>query len=167
MKEQHNALQLMMLGLQHMLAMYAGAILVPLIVGAAIGLNAGQLTYLIAIDLFMCGAATLLQLWRNRYFGIGLPVVLGCTFTAVGPMISIGSTYGVPAIYGAIIAAGLIVVLAAGFFGKLACRAAFSIGNGRELQVLCFFCAVFNSEKQGIFHCIVRNRGGYQVCTKI
>lgn len=26
MKEQHNALQLMMLGLQHMLAMYAGAI---------------------------------------------------------------------------------------------------------------------------------------------
>lgn len=50
---------------------------------------------------------------------------------------------------------------------KLACRAAFSIGNGRELQVLCFFCAVFNSEKQGIFHCIVRNRGGYQVCTKI
>ncbi|SPT95419.1 uric acid permease [Bacillus subtilis] len=90
-----------------------------MIVGAAIGLNAGQLTYLIAIDLFMCGAATLLQLWRNRYFGIGLPVVLGCTFTAVGPMISIGSTYGVPAIYGAIIAAGLIVVLAAGFFGKL------------------------------------------------
>nr|WGE08472.1 solute carrier family 23 protein [Bacillus subtilis] len=70
MKEQHNALQLMMLGLQHMLAMYAGAILVPLIVGAAIGLNAGQLTYLIAIDLFMCGTATLLQLWRNRYFGI-------------------------------------------------------------------------------------------------
>ncbi|MFP7232655.1 nucleobase:cation symporter-2 family protein [Bacillus subtilis] len=119
MKKQHNAFQLMMLGLQHMLAMYAGAILVPLIVGAAIGLNAGQLTYLIAIDLFMCGAATLLQLWKNRYFGIGLPVVLGCTFTAVGPIISIGSTYGVSAIYGAIIAAGLIVVLAAGFFGKL------------------------------------------------
>ncbi|WP_426983317.1 nucleobase:cation symporter-2 family protein [Bacillus cabrialesii] len=119
MKKQHNAFQLMMLGLQHMLAMYAGAILVPLIVGAAIGMNTGQLTYLIAIDLFMCGAATLLQLWKNRYFGIGLPVVLGCTFTAVGPMISIGGTYGVSAIYGAIIAAGLIIILAAGFFGKL------------------------------------------------
>lgn len=37
MKEQHNALQLMMLGLQHMLAMYAGAILVPLIVGRRSG----------------------------------------------------------------------------------------------------------------------------------
>ncbi|MGG1243836.1 nucleobase:cation symporter-2 family protein [Bacillus cabrialesii] len=119
MKKQHNAFQLMVLGLQHMLAMYAGAILVPLIVGAAIGMNTGQLTYLIAIDLFMCGAATLLQLWKNRYFGIGLPVVLGCTFTAVGPMISIGGTYGVSAIYGAIIAAGLIITLAAGFFGKL------------------------------------------------
>lgn len=68
MKEQHNALQLMMLGLQHMLAMYAGAILVPLIVGAAIGLNAGQLTYLIAIDLFMCGAATLLQALEKPIF---------------------------------------------------------------------------------------------------
>lgn len=68
MKEQHNVFQLMMLGLQHMLAMYAGAILVPLIVGAAIGLNPGQLTYVIAIDLFMCGAATLLHLWKNRYF---------------------------------------------------------------------------------------------------
>lgn len=55
MKEQQNSFQLLMLGLQHMLAMYAGAILVPLIVGGAIGLNAGQLTYLIAIDLFMCG----------------------------------------------------------------------------------------------------------------
>ncbi|MED5047940.1 nucleobase:cation symporter-2 family protein [Bacillus siamensis] len=119
MKKQQNAFQLAMLGLQHMLAMYAGAILVPLIVGAAIGLNTGQLTYLIAIDLFMCGAATLLQLWKNRLFGIGLPVVLGCTFTAVGPMISIGSTYSVSAIYGAIIAAGLIIVAAAGFFGKL------------------------------------------------
>ncbi|WP_276731013.1 nucleobase:cation symporter-2 family protein [Bacillus sp. (in: firmicutes)] len=119
MKKHHNAFQLMMLGLQHMLAMYAGAILVPLIVGAAIGMNTGQLTYLIAIDLFMCGTATLLQLWKNRYFGIGLPVVLGCTFTAVGPMISIGGTYGVSAIYGAIIAAGLTIILASGFFGKL------------------------------------------------
>lgn len=67
----------------------------------------------------MRGLTTLLQLWKNRYFGIGLPVVLGCTFTAVGPMISIGGIYGVSAIYGAIIATGLIVVLAAGFFGKL------------------------------------------------
>ncbi|MFD1849917.1 nucleobase:cation symporter-2 family protein [Oceanobacillus bengalensis] len=107
------------LGLQHVLAMYAGAILVPLIVGDALGLTSEQLTYLVAIDIFMCGVATLLQIMSNRFFGIGLPVVLGCTFTAVGPMIAIGGEYGISAIYGSIIVSGLFVVVIAGFFGKL------------------------------------------------
>ncbi|MDQ0245331.1 xanthine permease [Bacillus fengqiuensis] len=107
------------LGFQHVLAMYGGAIIVPLIVGGALGLTSEQLTYLVAIDLLMCGVATLLQVAKNRFFGIGLPVVLGCTFTAVGPMIAIGSSYGVSAIYGAIIASGVIVVLIAKYFGKL------------------------------------------------
>ncbi|WP_252503491.1 nucleobase:cation symporter-2 family protein [Sporosarcina sp. Marseille-Q4943] len=107
------------LGIQHLLAMYAGAILVPLIVGSAIGLSSTQLTYLVSIDILMCGIATVLQIMNNRFFGIGLPVVLGCTFTAVGPMISIGGSYGISAIYGAVIASGLIIVLISTFFGKL------------------------------------------------
>lgn len=107
------------LGMQHMLAMYAGAIIVPLIVGGGLGLNQQELTYLVSIDLLMCGVATILQALSNRFFGIGLPVVLGCTFTAVGPMIAIGKQYGVSSIYGAIIAAGLFVVIFAKLFGKL------------------------------------------------
>ncbi|EEL51349.1 MULTISPECIES: xanthine permease PbuX [Bacillus cereus group] len=107
------------LGIQHMLAMYAGAIIVPLIVGGGLGLNQRELTYLVSIDLLMCGVATILQALSNRFFGIGLPVVLGCTFTAVGPMIAIGKQYGVSSIYGAIIAAGLFVVIFAKLFGKL------------------------------------------------
>ncbi len=107
------------LGLQHLLAMYAGAILVPLIVGKAIGLNATQLTYLVSIDILMCGVATILQIATNRFFGIGLPVVLGCTFTAVGPMISIGDEYGITSIYGAVIASGAIIVVISKYFGKL------------------------------------------------
>ncbi|WP_039074245.1 xanthine permease PbuX [Bacillus sp. MSP13] len=107
------------LGIQHVLAMYAGAIVVPLIVGNAMGLTVEQLTYLVSIDIFMCGVATLLQVWSNRFFGIGLPVVLGCTFTAVSPMIAIGSEYGVSAVYGSIIASGILVILISFFFGKL------------------------------------------------
>ncbi|MED1639123.1 xanthine permease [Bacillus thuringiensis] len=107
------------LGMQHMLAMYAGAIIVPLIVGGGLGLNQKELTYLVSIDLLMCGVATILQALSNRFFGIGLPVLLGCTFTAVGPMIAIGKQYGVSSIYGAIIAAGLFVVIFAKLFGKL------------------------------------------------
>lgn len=111
--------KILSLGLQHVLAMYAGAILVPLLVGRALNLTAEQLSYLVAIDLLTCGIATLLQAWKNKYLGIGLPVMLGSSFVAITPMIGIGNQYGLNAIYGAIIAAGLFVFLFAGFFGKI------------------------------------------------
>ncbi|RSK53747.1 nucleobase:cation symporter-2 family protein [Bacillus canaveralius] len=114
-----NIIKTASLGIQHVLAMYAGAVIVPLIVGGALGLTGEQLTYLVSIDIFMCGIATILQVWRNKFFGIGLPVVLGCTFTAVGPMIAIGGQYGISAIYGAIIASGLFVLVIGKYFGKL------------------------------------------------
>ncbi|TYR76518.1 purine permease [Rossellomorea vietnamensis] len=114
-----NSLKLSSLALQHVLAMYAGAVIVPLIVGGALGLTGEQLTYLVSIDILMCGVATILQVWKNRFFGIGLPVVLGCTFTAVGPMIAIGGQYGIPAIYGSILVSGLFVMVISKYFGKL------------------------------------------------
>ncbi|KAA0966197.1 purine permease [Sporosarcina sp. ANT_H38] len=114
-----NPLKSTALGLQHVLAMYAGAVLVPLIVGDALGLTSTQLTYLVSIDILMCGIATILQIMNNRFFGIGLPVVLGCSFTAVGPMISIGTESGISAIYGAIIVSGLFVIVISRFFGTL------------------------------------------------
>ncbi|ABO66768.1 MULTISPECIES: nucleobase:cation symporter-2 family protein [Geobacillus] len=107
------------LGIQHVLAMYAGAIVVPLVVGGALQLSGEQLTYLVAVDLLTCGIATFLQVWKNKLFGIGLPVMLGCTFTAVGPMIAIGGQYGMTAVYGSILCAGLVVVLISPYFGKL------------------------------------------------
>ncbi|MBN3526315.1 nucleobase:cation symporter-2 family protein [Paenibacillus apiarius] len=114
-----HPLQTFSLGLQHVLAMYAGAVIVPIIVGSALGFTSEQLTYLIGIDLLMCGIATLLQVFTNRFTGIGMPVVLGCAFQAVTPMIAIGSDFGIPYIYGSIIAMGLFVVLFGGLFGKL------------------------------------------------
>ncbi|MEY8444819.1 nucleobase:cation symporter-2 family protein [Enterococcus ratti] len=107
------------LGLQHLLAMYAGAVAVPLLIGTGLGFNQEQMTYLISIDIFMCGLATFLQLIVNRFFGIGLPVVLGCAIQAVAPLILIGSNEGVGAIYGSVMASGLFVVLVSGFFSKI------------------------------------------------
>ena len=107
------------LGLQHVLAMYAGAVVVPLVIGFSIGLTTTQLTYLISIDIMMCGVATILQVWKNKFMGIGLPVVLGCTFTAVGPIINIANTYSIGSVYGAILVSGLFVVLIAKYFSKL------------------------------------------------
>ena len=111
--------QTFFLGLQHVLAMYAGAVIVPIIVGSSLNLSTMQIAYLIGADLLTSGIATLLQVWRNRFFGIGLPVVLGCTFTAVFPMIAIGKELGLGAIYGAIITSGLIVFIISHWFGKL------------------------------------------------
>ncbi|MFC4798374.1 nucleobase:cation symporter-2 family protein [Neobacillus sp. GCM10023253] len=107
------------LGLQHVLAMYAGAVIVPLIVGPAVGMTPEQLSFLISIDLFTCGIASLLQVVGGKYFGIKLPVILGCTFTAVGPMIAIGKLQGITAIYGAIIVSGIIVMILAQFMSKV------------------------------------------------
>ena len=61
------------LGTQHTL-MYAGAIIVPLIVGGGLGLNQKELTYLVSIDLLMCGVATILQALSNRFSVLDFPL---------------------------------------------------------------------------------------------
>lgn len=112
--------QLAPLGLQHVLAMYAGAVAVPLIIGAAVGLTPTQLTFLVAADLFCSGIATLLQaIGIGSFAGARLPAILGCTFAAVGPLIIVGKSFGMQIAYGSIIAAGIIVVLAAPLYGKI------------------------------------------------
>ncbi len=107
------------LGLQHLLAMYSGAVAVPILIGNALHFSSEQMTYLVSIDIFMCGLATLVQLLKNRYFGIGLPVVLGCAIQAVAPLILIGQKYSIGTMYGAIIVAGIFVFLIAGVFSKI------------------------------------------------
>lgn len=107
------------LGLQHVLAMYAGAVIVPLLIGGALNFSPEQMTYLVSIDIFMCGVATLLQLTVNKFFGIGLPVVLGCAIQAVSPLILIGSNQGIGAMYGSIIVAGIFIILISGVFSKV------------------------------------------------
>lgn len=107
------------LGFQHLLAMYSGDVLVPLLIGAALHFTTAQLTYLVSIDIFMCGIATFLQLKRTPLTGIGLPVVLGCAVQAVNPLIQIGKTYGLGTMYGSIIGAGIFIFLIAGLFSKI------------------------------------------------
>lgn len=106
-----------LLSLQHLLAMYAGAILVPIIVGSSLKFTPEQIAFLVTVDIFMCGVATFLQVYRG--IGIGLPVVLGCTFTAVAPMIMIGQSKGVDVLYGSLFVSGLLVILIAPFFAYL------------------------------------------------
>ncbi|WP_029422224.1 nucleobase:cation symporter-2 family protein [Alicyclobacillus macrosporangiidus] len=114
-----NKTRIVTLGFQHVLAMYAGAMIVPLIIGGALKLNGSQMAYLLAADMFTCGLATLIQVLGTKFIGVRLPVVLGCTFTAVGPVISIGSTANLATVFGSILVAGALVFLLAPVFGKI------------------------------------------------
>lgn len=112
--------QLILYGLQHVLVMYAGAVAVPLVVGAALGLTDSQIVLLISSDLFVCGAATLIQtLGIGRWFGCRLPVVQGCTFAALIPLVLIGKEYGMGGISGAVLIAGLFTLISAPWISKL------------------------------------------------
>ena len=95
----------LILSVQHLLAMYAGAILVPIIVGTSLKFSPEEIAYLITVDIFMCGVATFLQ--ANKITGTGLPIVLG------------GQTKGLDVLYGSLFLSGILVVIIAPFFSYL------------------------------------------------
>ncbi|EEU9450946.1 purine permease [Escherichia coli] len=139
--------KLIILGLQHVLVMYAGAVAVPLMIGDRLGLSKEAIAMLISSDLFCCGIVTLLQcIGIGRFMGIRLPVIMSVTFAAVTPMIAIGMNpdigllgimsvtfaavtpmiaigmnpdIGLLGIFGATIAAGFITTLLAPLIGRL------------------------------------------------
>lgn len=109
------------LGLQHVLVMYAGAVAVPLIIGRALKLPPEQVAFLISADLFVCGLVTLIQSFGAPGLGIRLPVMMGVTFAAVGPMAAMAGNpaIGLLGIYGSVIVAGVVGVLLAPFMSRL------------------------------------------------
>jgi len=110
-----------LLGLQHVLVMYAGAVAIPLIIGRALKLPPEQVAMLVSADLFACGIVTLIQSWGLPGIGIRMPVMMGVTFAAVGPMLSMGANpaIGLTGIYGAVIASGLFGLVVAPLIGRL------------------------------------------------
>ncbi len=106
-------------GLQHVMAMYAGCVAVPLIIANALGLSKDQLIYLINADLFTVGIATIIQSFGFLNMGVKLPVVQGVSFAAVMPMILVGKMHGIQGIFGSIIVAGLLAYLISPYFSRL------------------------------------------------
>ncbi|MET4646628.1 purine permease [Streptomyces sp. NBC_01724] len=107
------------LGLQHVLVMYTGCVTVPLVFGSAAKLDRSTVGLLINADLLVAGLITLIQaLGIGKLLGVRLPVVAGATFTAVTPMILIAGEYGMQAVYGSMIAAGVFGLLVAVPFAR-------------------------------------------------
>lgn len=111
-------------GFQHVVAFYAGAVLVPIIIAGAIDLPPDQLVKLITADLFTCGIASIIQAVGFWKIGVRLPLLQGVTFAGVSPIIAIGLANGGGApsllyVYGAVIVAGVFTFLIAPIFIKL------------------------------------------------
>ena len=107
-------------GLQHVLVMYAGAVAVPVIVAGALRLPKEQAAFLVSAQLFACGIATVVQcvgLWR---FGLRLPVIMGASFAAVSPMVTMAASgLSLNGLLGATIVGGAVTVAVAPFAGRL------------------------------------------------
>jgi xanthine permease len=111
-------------GFQHVVAFYAGAVLVPIIIAGAVGLSQEELVMLITADLFTCGIASIIQAVGFWKIGVRLPLLQGVTFAGVSPIIAIGLAHGggsasMVYVYGAVIVAGIFTFLIAPVFIKL------------------------------------------------
>lgn len=111
-------------GFQHVVAFYAGAVLVPIIIANALGLTGEELVMLITADLFTCGVASIIQSVGFKNVGVRLPLLQGMTFAGVAPIIAIGLAHGggtasLLYVYGAVIVAGVSTFLIAPVFVRL------------------------------------------------
>ncbi|WP_240906477.1 nucleobase:cation symporter-2 family protein [Komagataeibacter xylinus] len=106
-------------GLQHALVMYAGTVAVPLVFAAAMHLSGPQTVMLINCGLMTSGIATIIQSVGVWKFGSRLPIVQGSSFAMLASMLLIGQIYGVRSVFGAVIGAGLAMVVLAPFMARL------------------------------------------------
>ena len=118
---------LVLLGIQHIAAMCAGAMAVPIILGNILGLDSVQINHLVSASFMMAGLGTLIQtLGIKNFIGSRLPMVEGVSFAGVGALSAIGLTYsstdpltGLQIMFGATLVSGLFCFLMAPVFGKL------------------------------------------------
>ena len=101
--------------------MIVGCVTPPIIIAGAVGLSQADRVLLIQASLVMSAVCTLLQLFPiGRYFGSGLPVILGVSFAYVPSMQAIASSGGgVAAIAGAMIVGGVVAIIVGIFVKKI------------------------------------------------
>ena len=74
------------LGIQHVLAMFAGNITVPIIIAGVFGQTPEQKIFLIQMALFVAGVATVIQTVGYKEVGSRLPIIQGTSFAFIPVM---------------------------------------------------------------------------------
>lgn len=96
--------------MQHVLAMLVGNITPPMLIASTLGLPAEQETLLMQGAMLIGGLTTLLQLFPVFGFGMGLPSVMGVAFAYMPILTTIGTEYGIAAIFGSQLVAGFVSI---------------------------------------------------------
>ena len=113
-------LEALPLAMQHVVAMIVGCVTPAIILAGVTGLEASEQIILIQSALLILGIATLLQLFPlGRFCGSGLPVIMGASFAYIPLLISLGSRFDLPTIFGAQLVGGLAAVAVGLFYKKL------------------------------------------------
>lgn len=99
------------LGLQHVLVMVASNVTIPIIIAGVVGATTGETAFLVQVALLVAGLTTLLQTIGIGPIGARLPVVQGTSFGFLVIAIPLASEYGLSAVFGGAIFAGLVQVL--------------------------------------------------------
>ncbi len=96
------------LGMQHILAMYAGNLAPLLVVAGVMGMNQEVLIPLLQNAMFVSAFVTIVQLYRIWKIGSGLPTVMGTSAGFIPVGIAVGTTYGYGAVMGATLLGGIV-----------------------------------------------------------
>lgn len=99
------------LAFQHVLAMFAANITVPLLVSGLLGLSSSETTFLIQCALLMAGITTFIQLAKYKGIGSGLPIVMGTSNAFIATVLLIAGDYGIPGVLGASLIGALFEIL--------------------------------------------------------
>ena len=75
------------LGIQHVLAMFAGNITVPIIIAGIFGQTTAEKIFLIQMALFVAGVATIIQTVGFGKVGSRLPIIQGTSFAFIPVMV--------------------------------------------------------------------------------
>ncbi len=75
------------LGIQHVLAMFAGNITVPIIIAGVFGSTTAEKIFLIQMALFAAGVATIIQTVGYKNIGARLPIIQGTSFAFIPIML--------------------------------------------------------------------------------
>lgn len=107
------------LGLQHVMVMMASNVTIPVILATAIGASPEDTAFLVQVALLVAGVATLVQTLGLGPVGARLPIVQGTSFGFLVVSIPLAQQYGLAAVFGGALFAGLVQLVFGAVFSKI------------------------------------------------